>query len=139
MTDSENGLNLNPEQVEILKSFNFLGLSALLPDVKNTLIKLMLSYIKSEEIEGDKEERDNVAFHIYLVNELLDDVSKFEAAGKAPVDQDPADDDPGFCKDCVRKEGVIEVLEKENKKLQERIEGLILGNTPVSDCKVVSF
>ena len=49
------------------------------PQIKETLMKLLLTYISSERIyDDDLQRRDMIAFHVYMINNLLDDVYHFE-------------------------------------------------------------
>jgi len=49
------------------------------PGIKNTLIELLLTYIRNENIDGESQEkRDEVAFHIYMINTLINDLMDFE-------------------------------------------------------------
>ena len=49
------------------------------PGIKNTIQKLLLAYIRSEEIDGTPvSARADIAFHISIVNFVLDKLLEFE-------------------------------------------------------------
>lgn len=49
------------------------------PKVKQVLNELLLIYIQSDQVEGaPSEKREDIAFSIYLINSLLDDLREYE-------------------------------------------------------------
>lgn len=124
----------NEKQIEILVDLFSYGRSWdwYIPPIKESLMKLLLCYIKSEDVEENKDEREKVADNIYVINDLLDKFLLFEGARTPPVKEEPV------CIECLKKEGVIELLESELAQKEKRIEGLITGTTnEITDCKIV--
>jgi hypothetical protein len=65
------------ELIDKVIGFNDWAFNA--PKIKETLMRLLLNYMSSERIEEDNlQQRELIAFHVYLINNLLDDVFKFE-------------------------------------------------------------
>lgn len=61
------------------KVIGFNGWPEMAPAIKETLMTLMLTYIRSERIEGDNNEiRDTIAYHIWTINNLISDLATFE-------------------------------------------------------------
>lgn len=49
------------------------------PEIKKTLTTMLLTYLCSERVEEDSQEgRELIAFHVYMINNLLDDLYNFE-------------------------------------------------------------
>lgn len=49
------------------------------PQIKETLMDLLLTYIKSERVEGDNPDtRNTIAYHMWIVNNLISDLIEFE-------------------------------------------------------------
>jgi hypothetical protein len=131
MKKSKLASEINDKQIEILNNLFSHGSSweEYIPPIKETIIKLLLSYIKSEEVEENQEERENVAINVYLLNDILDQIMLFEKAKTPPVKKDD------FCRECLKKEGEIEALEWISSEKDKRIEELITGNSP--ECKLI--
>jgi hypothetical protein len=131
MKKSKLGSDLNEKQIQIINELFSYGSSwdEYIPPMKETLMKLLLCYIKSEDIEENKEERDNVAYNVYILNDILDSFLKVEGARTPPDKEKPV------CIECLKKEGVIELLTEQSSEKDKRIKGLITGAGP--DCKLV--
>lgn len=72
-TDSRIKSEKSPVRIEDLIAEFFPIDQAL--EIKRTLFQLSLLYIRSERIEGDSQEtRDNLAFHLSQLNDLVDDI-----------------------------------------------------------------
>jgi hypothetical protein len=55
------------------------GWADLGPAIKETLNLLLLTYVRSERIEGDSSaKREEIAFHMYMLNSLMDTLKKVE-------------------------------------------------------------
>jgi hypothetical protein len=131
MKKSKQASQFNEKQFEILNKMFGFGWDWIenIPSIKNTILKLLLCYVNSEQIEGCKEERELTAFHITHLNDLLENILLFENAATPPI----KDDD--FCIECIKKEGEIEALESICAQKEKRIEELILGSS--YECKLV--
>jgi hypothetical protein len=121
----------NEKQIEILtKLFSqFNCWDEYIPPIKETLMKLLLCYIKSEEIEENKVERDNMAINVYMLNDILDQMLLFERVKTQLVKKEE------ICKECLKKEGEIKALEWIAAEKDKRINELITGSS--DNCKMV--
>ena len=101
------------------------------PKIKETLLDLALYYMRSELIELDSiEARSEVAWHIELLNNILDDLKECELAGNPndPIKNKEVilpEDQEDLCYKCIKKEAVVGFLEDENSKKDKRIEELL--------------
>lgn len=130
MKKSKFAEDFNENQIKILIDLFSYGNSweDYIPPVKETLMKLLLCYIKSEDVEENKEQRDEVAFNIYILNDILDKFLLIDGARTPPLKEKV------ICKECLKKEGEIEALEWIKSEQNKRIEELITGSA--SDCKL---
>jgi hypothetical protein len=118
-------------------------------DVKNSLSGLMQDYIRSEEVEGEPlEDRKVISFHLHLLNTLVTDIYNMI------INADHIEKEPGLtgatnmsdqthnyiCKECLKKEGEIEQLERELGIKQQRIEDIIInGIDTKGECTILEL
>lgn len=123
----------NEKQIQILNDLFSYGRSWdwYIPPIKESLMKLLLCYIKSEDVEENKDEREKVADNIYVLNDLLDKFLLFEGARTPPVKEEPV------CIECLKKEGVIELLTQQSSQKDKVIENYITGAGSETNCKLV--
>ena len=79
----ENGsqveVSFTDKQTSIFKKIISFAWANLASAIKETLSGLALAYIRSERIEGEfQKTRDNIAFHLYLLGSLVDDLRDVE-------------------------------------------------------------
>jgi hypothetical protein len=72
-------VNLNDKQLEIFEKIIGFNWASIALDIKKTLNLLALTYIRSERIEGECEEtRANIAFHLWALQNLINDLRDCE-------------------------------------------------------------
>lgn len=77
-TGQQNGAN-DSSAVLLNKIFGFADYREVAPRAKQILNNLALIYIQSEHVELDTAEyRQEVAYHLTIINDLLDDLKDYE-------------------------------------------------------------
>lgn len=72
-------INFNEKQQSVFEKIISFTWGSSAYAIKNTLSELTLEYIRSEEIEDTYQEvRDEIAYHLFMINQLIDDLREIE-------------------------------------------------------------
>ena len=80
INEEKHVIDLNDEQLDLITNIMRSDWDVHANEVKDTLTMLTRCYLKSEEIDGAEDQRNEVSFHLYLLTELMNDLRKVALA-----------------------------------------------------------
>lgn len=139
-------IDLNEKQLDLITSMLYMDWPENAPLIKDTLLKLSNAYIRSEEIEADsQEERKEVSWHLELLMMNLNDLKEIALASDETDHSDTVLNSrcqgtiEHECQECLKKDGIIELLEEQLKAKEVRINELCIELGRKKNCKTLSI